>query len=232
MAARLCWLGGRVGGSRAVGLVPLADHNPAGLGRSGLPAAATLLAWGVGGVRGPAKSTRRVELVVIKDFPSLGFRGEEVSVRPGYARNYLIPQKMAVYATPDNRAKFLLEKSEEERVVQEKERRVFKLERRLEKTMLKIGERATPDGTLYGSVTAKTINAALKRIGVMLDDTQILLAAPIHRGRWSRRRRMRRPRPRRPRRRLPPTRPPTSRCSRLRSMPPRRLRCPRRRTRS
>lgn len=59
---RLCWLGGRVGGSRAVGLVPLADHNPAGLGRSGLPAAATLLAWGVGGVRGPAKSTRRVEV--------------------------------------------------------------------------------------------------------------------------------------------------------------------------
>ena len=52
------------------------------------------LAWSVRGVRGPKTSTRKVPVILLKDAPNLGFRGEEVAVRPGYARNFLIPQQV------------------------------------------------------------------------------------------------------------------------------------------
>jgi hypothetical protein len=71
---------------------------------------AALLAWSVGGARGPKQSTRRVPVILIKDMPNLGFRGEEVAVRPGYARNYLIPQQLVVYSTVENQAVFMKEK--------------------------------------------------------------------------------------------------------------------------
>lgn len=53
-------------------------------------------------------------MILIKDSPNLGYRGEEVAVRPGYARNYLIPQQLVVYSTVENRAMFMKEKDSAE----------------------------------------------------------------------------------------------------------------------
>jgi len=97
--------------SAAHSLCPLV--NQVGLaaaagGASRLPPA--LLAWSVGGVRGPKASTRKVPVILLKDSPNLGYRGEEVSVRPGYARNFLIPQQLVVYSTHENKSEFLKEK--------------------------------------------------------------------------------------------------------------------------
>ncbi|RLN73765.1 hypothetical protein BBJ28_00022521 [Nothophytophthora sp. Chile5] len=61
-------------------------------------------------------------MVLKEDVPKLGFRGEEVAVKAGYARNYLYPEKLAVYATDANREKFKVDKSSENETEQEKER--------------------------------------------------------------------------------------------------------------
>jgi len=90
--------------AKAAALCPLA-----GMVAARAPAAA-LLAWSVGGVRGPKQSSRKVPVILIKDTPKLGFRGDEVAVRPGYARNFLVPQQLVVYSTHENRATFMKEK--------------------------------------------------------------------------------------------------------------------------
>ena len=84
----------------------------AGGGASRLPT--SLLAWSIGGARGPKQSNRKVPVILLKDTPNLGFRGEEVAVRPGYARNFLIPQQLVVYSTLEIQAQFLKEKDEAE----------------------------------------------------------------------------------------------------------------------
>ena len=92
---RMLWTAGAIASRRAhacsQALCPLAGMVAAG-GRS--RTAVQQLAWSVGGVRGPKTSTRKVPVILLKDAPNLGFRGEEVAVRPGYARNFLIPQQV------------------------------------------------------------------------------------------------------------------------------------------
>ena len=88
------------------------------------------LAWRMGSVRGVKASSRTVKVILKQDLEHLGFRGELHAVRPGemltclllllllidlagHARNYLIPQKIAVYATLDNMQKYLTTSEEE-----------------------------------------------------------------------------------------------------------------------
>ena len=87
------------------------------------------LAWRMGSVRGVKASSRTVKVILKQDMEHLGFRGELHAVRPGemvtgllllllidlagHARNYLIPQKIAVYATLDNMQKYLTTSEEE-----------------------------------------------------------------------------------------------------------------------
>jgi hypothetical protein len=108
-STRLLWASGsslacRRSSKHADALCPLASMVAA------RAPAAPLLAWSVGGVRGPKQSSRKVPVILIKDTPKLGFRGDEVAVRPGYARNFLVPQQLVVYSTHENRATFMKEK--------------------------------------------------------------------------------------------------------------------------
>ena len=50
-------------------------------------------------------------MVLLEDLAVRGFAGEEVSVKPGFARNFLIPTRKAVYATPENKGRFVVERS-------------------------------------------------------------------------------------------------------------------------
>jgi len=80
----------------------------------------------------------------------------------------------------ENRAKFIVAKSSEDRAREDAEKRLFRTERRLANTTLKIGERSTADGTLYGSVGARHIVEALAKKQVEVKESQILLDEPIH----------------------------------------------------
>ena len=103
-----------------------------------------------------------MEIILLKDLDTLGERHELVNVKPGYARNYLIPSKMALVANATNKAK--LEKLRSEEASHEADRIAdFKaLAAKLEGQILRIGAKAGTTGKIFGSVTNVQIMQALK----------------------------------------------------------------------
>ena len=103
-----------------------------------------------------------MEVILLTDIDNLGYKHEVVSVKNGYGRNYLIPQKKAVIANPQN-----LQLLEEIRA-REAARREEKLEefrqiaQKLEGKVIKIGAKAGTSGKIFGSVTSIQLSAALK----------------------------------------------------------------------
>ncbi len=103
-----------------------------------------------------------MEIILLKDIGTLGERHEVVNVKPGYARNYLIPGKMALTANATNLAK--LDKLREDAAANEADRitEYKELATKLQDQVLKIGAKAGTTGKIFGSVTSLQIMHALK----------------------------------------------------------------------
>lgn len=114
-----------------------------------------------------------------EDVDNLGARGEIVKVKAGYARNYLLPRKLAVQATPGNVKQIeaeraaLLKKEAKERGTAEAQSSVMKT------VHLNFERKVGEHGLLYGSVTAMHIADALKEKGYEVDRRRINLPEPI-----------------------------------------------------
>ena len=120
-----------------------------------------------------------MEVILLKDRRALGKRGEVVEVKPGFARNYLLPQGLALEATPGNvkvfeqqRARIEAESTREREDAQE-------VASRIEGTRIVIHKRASDAETLYGSVTATEIADALEEKGISVDKRRIDLEGGI-----------------------------------------------------
>lgn len=101
-------------------------------------------------------------MILKQDMPNLGFTGELVNVKPGYARNYLIPQKLATLATEKNK-KILAENIKQQGFKADKILNEAKeLAGRLEKLEVKIGAKAAESGKIFGSVNTIQIAQAIK----------------------------------------------------------------------
>lgn len=103
-----------------------------------------------------------MQVILIKDVDNLGAANELVEVRPGYARNYLIPQKYALEASASNR-KILEErqkqlKKREEKLMAE----INKVREVLAQAPVKVGAKTGTSGKIFGSVTAIQIARAIK----------------------------------------------------------------------
>jgi large subunit ribosomal protein L9 len=122
---------------------------------------------------------RHVKLILREDVPSLGHAGQLVSVKSGYARNYLVPQGKAILATDAN----VRELEHHRRVVAEqvaRERQGLEAERaRIEGRVLEFSAQAGEEGRLFGSVTALQIAERLAEQGIQVDRRKIALAEPI-----------------------------------------------------
>jgi large subunit ribosomal protein L9 len=103
-----------------------------------------------------------MEVILKQDVPSLGYTNERVNVKPGYARNFLIPQGIAILATETNKkilAENLKQKAfKEDRVRNEAE----ELAAGLKNITVRIGAKAAESGKIFGSVNAIQIAQALK----------------------------------------------------------------------
>jgi large subunit ribosomal protein L9 len=114
-----------------------------------------------------------------EDIDNLGGRGEVVSVKSGYARNYLLPRGFAILATKGNvrqveqERKMLLKKAAEEKATAE-----LQLEQ-MKSLSLTFERMAGESGTLFGSVTSIDVAAALEEKGYEIDRRQITLKSPI-----------------------------------------------------
>lgn len=120
-----------------------------------------------------------VRLILREDVPKLGDAGEVVSVKPGYARNYLIPTGKAIHAT----AAKVRELEHHQRQIAEKvakQRTELEAERdRIQGTEIQVAAQAGEGGRLFGSVTAMQIAELLGEKGVTVDRRRIELAEPI-----------------------------------------------------
>ncbi len=120
-----------------------------------------------------------VEVILTEDISTLGHAGQVVRVRPGYARNYLIPQGKALLATKGR----VRELEHKKRVIEEKVRKELAgydaIARRLADIELKFEALAGEGGKLFGSVTNADVAARLAEQGIELDRRKIELHEPI-----------------------------------------------------
>ena len=120
-----------------------------------------------------------VEVILTEDISTLGNAGEVVRVRPGYARNYLLPQGKAMLATKGR----VRELEHKRRVIEEKIRKEVGehefVAKRLEQTELEFQVLAGEEGKLFGSITNADIAARLGEQGIKLDRRKIELSEPI-----------------------------------------------------
>jgi large subunit ribosomal protein L9 len=120
-----------------------------------------------------------VKLILSEDVPDLGDAGEVVTVKPGFARNYLLPQGKAILATEEKvRAIEHHRRAIAERIARElKDLRVAK--DRLEQVQLEVSAQAGEEGRLFGSVTAMQVAELLAAKGFEIDRRRIDLSEPI-----------------------------------------------------
>lgn len=120
-----------------------------------------------------------MRVILTEDIDSLGLAGQVVEVSRGYARNKLIPGKLAVMATSGNMKVFEKARSEFEiRSLKEKER-AEKLAQEIEEITLIISQKAGEKGKLYGSVTSLDLIQAMTEQGIEFDRRKIRLPEPI-----------------------------------------------------
>lgn len=121
-----------------------------------------------------------MEVILLEDVKSLGKKGDKVKVNDGYARNYVLPKKLGIEATPKNLNDLKLKKANDERVAQEKleEAKAFAAEIATKKVELSI--KAGKDGRSFGSISTKEIAQAAKdQLGYDIDKKKMQLKDPI-----------------------------------------------------
>lgn len=120
-----------------------------------------------------------MELILKEDVKSLGFKNDVVNVKPGYGRNYLIPQGMAVLATPSNRKVM----EENLRQAAHKAEKVLRdaqdLAAAIGDALIEIKAKAGETGRIFGAVTALQISDGLKVLGFDVDRKRISLPAEV-----------------------------------------------------
>ncbi len=120
-----------------------------------------------------------MKVILRKDVAALGDAGEVVTVKNGYANNYLIPQGMATRATEGTLKALETEKKQQARKVELQRVSARELAQKIEQMVLKVQAKAGESGKLFGTVTAGDIADALKVAGVEIDRRKITLEAPV-----------------------------------------------------
>lgn len=120
-----------------------------------------------------------MEVILLQDVEQLGTRGQVIKVADGYGRNYLLPRKLAITATPQNRkwleqqrVKFLKLEAKEKSEAEE-------LAQLLQGASVVATRKAGEKGTLFGSVTAMDIVEGLAAQGFKIDKRRVQLEAPL-----------------------------------------------------
>jgi large subunit ribosomal protein L9 len=120
-----------------------------------------------------------IEVILKEHVEHLGRRGEVVKVADGYARNFLLPRKLALAVTPENKRQIERERAKAEARDAEEVRDARALAARIEALELGIARRVGENETLYGSVTTADIAEALSLRDVPLDRRKIALGDPL-----------------------------------------------------
>ena len=120
-----------------------------------------------------------MEVILREDIDRLGHRGDVVKVAPGYARNFLLPKKLAVAATESNKKIVEQERQAHLRKEAKLKTEAEDLSKLLGGVTLTISQKAGENDQLFGSVTAKDVAEALEKKNFTIDRRKVLLDEPI-----------------------------------------------------
>ena len=120
-----------------------------------------------------------MELILKETIDSLGREGDVVRVKPGFARNYLLPQGKAVQAPSENLAALEQNKAEIQARLDEQHKKAEGLFKKLSGITLEFEELAAEDDKLFGSVSANDIFEKLAEKKIEVEKRQIFLSEPI-----------------------------------------------------
>ena len=119
------------------------------------------------------------QLLLLEDVDALGKKGEIVSAKPGYVRNYLLPQGFAVIATANTIRKQEKLKAEREKQAVVDRKEAQELAQQIEKLSLETKVKVDPEGHMYGSVSAADIAELFQKNGLPVEKKFIQLPKPI-----------------------------------------------------
>ena len=120
-----------------------------------------------------------MEVILREHIDNLGRRGDVVKVAPGYARNYLLPRKLALAVTEANKRQIERERKVADAREAEEKQQAEALAQRITTVEIEIARRVGENNTLYGSVTSADIAHALEAKGFHVDKRKIVLAEPL-----------------------------------------------------
>lgn len=119
------------------------------------------------------------QVILLERVDKLGGIGDEVTVKPGFARNYLLPKGKALRATEDNRKRFEIERAAIEKRNEEERDRAEQLSRSVADKQFTVIRSASDAGMLYGSVSARDIADVASTKKLKLARSNVLLDGPL-----------------------------------------------------
>ncbi len=120
-----------------------------------------------------------MKILLIKTVDALGTAGEVVNVAPGYARNYLLPRKLGVIATPGSMKMAATLQAAAQKKAAEENKAAEAIAARLRDTVLSFTATADENGQLYGGIGEREISSALVEKEFDIDRNQVLLPSHI-----------------------------------------------------
>lgn len=120
-----------------------------------------------------------MDVILLERIEKLGQMGDVVAVRPGFARNYLLPQKKALRATKDNKVLFETQRTQLEASNLELKNEADTISTKLAGLSITIVRQASDNNQLYGSVTVRSIAQSITDAGFTVDSKQVQMARPI-----------------------------------------------------
>ena len=120
-----------------------------------------------------------VDLILLQRVEKLGQMGDLVKVKPGYARNYLLPQKKAIRANKDNLARFEQQRVQLEALNIKRREEAERIAERVQGLSVVIIRQAGESGSLYGSVSSRDIADGCTAGGLSVNRSQVILEQPI-----------------------------------------------------
>ncbi len=120
-----------------------------------------------------------MEIILLERIEKLGQMGDVVSVKPGFARNYLLPQKKALRATEANRKSFEGQRAQLETANLEQRSEAESVATKLDGLAFVVVRQASDNDQLYGSVTVRNVAQAITEAGFTVESKQVQLARPI-----------------------------------------------------
>lgn len=121
-----------------------------------------------------------MEIVLLEDVKSLGKKGQIVKVNDGYARNFILPKKLGIEATPRNLNDLKLQKANADKIAAEQLQAAKDLADHLAKKSVTLSIKAGEGGKAFGSVSSKEIAKAIQdQLGMEIDKKKLVLPEPL-----------------------------------------------------